>query len=308
MVNNEFHLDALIKTNIILSVFSFLGSLTIILLYCFNKNLNSFVFKLVFYLAISELLFSIGNFLSFDLLREEPNEIICDVQSVIINFTDYSTLTWICIISYTIYNLIFKLNKEVVFKERRFIFIGFTIPILFSISNAIVFFTSKKPQKKDQLPQCWCWIKNMEGNWIYVVILHSFYWIFIISNLFVILRVIAFLKSNCDAEDKNSWKKLKSMCNKLYMYPIISMVSFFFATVHRMYQIFYLRSRIDNIGKEEMRLEVILYLFHGICNALRGFLYFIFYGCDEKVRRELKRIFYQYIMRKERDEIEFLNN
>ena len=70
---NEYDMNQLIKANIILSFFSLFGSLCIIFLYIFNQTLRSFVFTLVFYLAISESLNSTGNLFSFHLLNEQED-------------------------------------------------------------------------------------------------------------------------------------------------------------------------------------------------------------------------------------------
>lgn len=134
MNNDQFY--PLIKTNIILSVFSFLGCLLIILLYLFRKNLRSFVFSLVFYLSISELINSIANLLSIDKLFEgEINKKVnwvCNLQSVLINYTDFCTLCWTLIITYSIYDLMCNFNQGVNKKRKKFIIIGYTFPLLFA--------------------------------------------------------------------------------------------------------------------------------------------------------------------------------
>lgn len=286
----EFNIEPLVKTNIILASLSLLGSLTIIILYSFRKNLRSFVFNLVFYLAISELLNSIGNMLSINKLYQYQSDIICYIQSGIINYTDFCSLTWMCIISYTIYELMINFNQNVTTNRYRFIIIGFSTPLIFSLIYGTLFFLNLNNNDETVVNkkfECWCWLSDIEKNWICVVIIYICYWFLIAINFAATFKVIKFLKSNCDPDDKFCWK-IKRMCNKLYMYPLISAFCFLFATVHRMYEIFYFKNTNIQIGKGAYRLEIVLYLLHGMFINFRGFLFFLVYGCDNKVRREFK--------------------
>lgn len=100
--------------------------------------------------------------------------------------------------------------------------------------------------------------------------------------------MIKFLKKNCDNEEP-SCIKIRTMCNRLYLYPLITTFCFIFATIHRMYQIFALSNEKDRTA-ESNRMEMVLYLLHGMFISIRGFLYFIIYGCDAKVKDELSQL------------------
>jgi hypothetical protein len=94
------------------------------------------------------------------------------------------------------------------------------------------------------------------------------------------------------------------MCQRLTLYPLITTICFTFATIHRAYQIFDLKSDVDRnieLTPEQLRIEIILYLLHGMFISFRGFLYFIVYGFDEKVKQELVYIFGSICKRKKRD-------
>jgi hypothetical protein len=47
-------------------------------------------------------------------------------------------------------------------------------------------------------------------------------------------------------------------------------------------QIFYILRIKDKKPTEALRLEVVLYLLHGMFICSRGFIYFLLYGCDKK--------------------------
>jgi hypothetical protein len=280
--------DPLIKTNIILSSASLLGSLTIILLFCLSKRLKSFVFQLVFFLSISETVNSIGNIMSVHKLYSKESQNVCEIQAVIINYTDFCTLIWMCIISYTIYDLMINYNHLVSSKKKYFLFLGFGCPLIITGVQAIIFFTSDSHSiDYDKVGECWCWIFDINSNWIFVIIIYCLYWVLIIGNLLVILSVVKVLNSCCETKDENC-QRIKKMVRKLYTYPLVSAFCFTFATIHRMYQIFYIMNSNNKPGPEAYRLEIILYLLHGMFISFRGFIYFLLYGCDKKVKSEMK--------------------
>lgn len=283
-----YNVDWLIYTNVILSFISLFGSLMVINLFIFRKNLRSFVFTLIFYLCISELLNSIANIMSINKLILPENELICSVQATVINYTDFCSLIWMCIISYTIYKLMTQYNHDLENKKCLFIVLGFILPLVFNTIQAVIYFNGRSTTHLiDIVPDLWCWIYDMETNKTIVIIIYSAFWILIFGNCIFILRAIAFLKDNCNFEDQSS-RKIKKMVNKLYLYPILSGACFLFATIHRGYQIFYIKNVQYEKTDRSYNLELIFYFFHGIFISIRGFIFFIIYGCDSKVRKEIK--------------------
>jgi hypothetical protein len=130
-------MNILIIIFITLACFSLLGSLTIIIFYFNYKKLRSFVFSLVFFLSISEFIYSANLLLSIDLLFDNPKNqsrhIVCWTQSILMTFFDINTLIWIIIISYTINDLMINYNQEINKKKKLFIYISYSIPTVFTI-------------------------------------------------------------------------------------------------------------------------------------------------------------------------------
>lgn len=138
----EPNVSSLIKTNIILASLSLIGSILIIILYTCYKQLRSFVFSLVLFLAISEVFNSLANMMSINLLIKEGqsnrfDSPVCNLQSIIITYTDICTLTWIIIISHTISHLMVNYNQEVAKRKVIFILLGFGIPLIFTITYVL---------------------------------------------------------------------------------------------------------------------------------------------------------------------------
>ena len=136
--NLEFSMKSLVKSNLILSALSFTGSLIVILFYLFKEKLRKyFVFSLVFYMSINELLFSVASIFSIYRLIDDNiycknnDNPICWIQASIISYTDLGSLIWISLISYYIHECFVNLNTDVIFqKKRNVILAGFCIPII----------------------------------------------------------------------------------------------------------------------------------------------------------------------------------
>jgi hypothetical protein len=150
--------------------------------------------------------------------------------------------------------------------------------------------------------ECWCFI-NVEEHKAYLFVIYALYWLIIVINFLIILKVIRFLRQNCDSSDVRCIR-IRNMCNRLYLYPLITLICFTFATIHRSYQIFNLKVDLDSnldLTTEQVRIEIILYLLHGMFICFRGFLYFLVYGFDEKVKKELVYIFGKVFKKRDKD-------
>jgi hypothetical protein len=133
-------MKSIILTNMILSTLSLFGTLIIILFYLFRVKLRKyFVFSLVFYLSISELIFSIANYLSIyrlfgDNIYAVNNENwICYAQATIITYTDLCSLLWVTMISYNIYEYLVNFSSSQLLNRKSMIWVGFTLPIVFTV-------------------------------------------------------------------------------------------------------------------------------------------------------------------------------
>ena len=130
--------QSLIKTNVILSFLSLICCSLIIVLYCCYKSLRSYVFSLVFFLSISEVINSAANIMSLNILinNKQTNtyKAICSIQSILITYTDFCSLTWIVIISYTISDMMVNYSQESNKRKIAFILIGYLFPLIFTLT------------------------------------------------------------------------------------------------------------------------------------------------------------------------------
>ncbi len=125
---------SLVIGNSILGFISLLGCLTIIFLFVTRPYLRDLIFKLTFFLAISEIINIIAYFMSLDFLNFEKDVIfdskICVIQPVLITYANMSSLMWILMIVYCIHDLFVNKNRNYDKNKNKFLFIGYVLPIL----------------------------------------------------------------------------------------------------------------------------------------------------------------------------------
>lgn len=125
---------SLVIGNSILGFVSLLGCLTIIFLFITRPYLRDLIFKLTFFLAISEIINIIAYFMSLDFLNFEKDVVfdskICVIQPVLITYANMSSLMWIFMIVYCIHDLFVNKNRNYDQNKNKFLFIGYVLPIL----------------------------------------------------------------------------------------------------------------------------------------------------------------------------------
>jgi hypothetical protein len=125
---------SLIIGSSILGFVSLLGCLTIIFLFITRPYLRDLIFKLTFFLAISEIINIIAYFMSLNFLNLEQDKIydskICVIQPIFITFANTSSLLWILMICYCIHDLFVNKNRNYDKNKNKFLFIGYVLPII----------------------------------------------------------------------------------------------------------------------------------------------------------------------------------
>jgi len=88
--------------NIIISSVSLAGSLFIVWNYMFFKELQSFAFKLIFWMAIADTGLCISGLMITDQL--------CYPQAIIMSFCSVAVLLWVASVAYTIHEVVINRN------------------------------------------------------------------------------------------------------------------------------------------------------------------------------------------------------
>lgn len=122
---------SLVVGNSILGTFSLIGCLIIISLFIFKSYLRDFIFKLTLCLAISEILNIIAYYMSIDFIENKILESnYCQLQVILITYSNSSSLLWILLICYSTHDLIINKNIEYDKRKNLYFFTGFLLPLI----------------------------------------------------------------------------------------------------------------------------------------------------------------------------------
>ncbi|KAG2332655.1 hypothetical protein Bca52824_003835 [Brassica carinata] len=157
---------------------SFVGSTFIVLCYCFFKELCKFSFKLVFYLALSDML------CSDDCSCSDPSKgFICDAQGYTTHFFCIASFLWTTTISFTLHRTVVKHKAYVEDLEAMFhLYVWGTFLVVTVIRSFCNNHLHLGP---------WCWTQTgMKGKAVHFLTFYAPLWGAILYNDFTYFQVI----------------------------------------------------------------------------------------------------------------------
>ena len=220
-------------------------------------------------MSIADFIFTI----SF-LIPSNQGEILCQTAAFVKTHGCLSSVLWSAIIAYSLYKTVFYPEEDLEAKERRFLLIGFGIPILTAITPFIFDMYGQA--------QGWCWIKIDESSDYNIALgislrLATFYlplWIIIPINLYIYTSVIKHIKNEIEYTDEQSDFR-QALILRLGSYPLILVICFLPATVKRIYDF------------ADPDSNFVLSLIGGVFMALQGLFDAIVYGLTTTVRYKI---------------------
>jgi len=215
--------EALSAIRIIASTISMLGSAFIIVMYWAYTDLRKFAFKLVVMLSICDVIMGFGTYL------EDGNEdnALCRVQAFIIQFGSISGVFWTLVIAYSIREVVLlqPRNLHIEDKMQRFHIVVWSSSLFLSILP----FLSNSYGDADG----WCWISKYGkhqasyGTLWRMVCFYIPLWATIVFIIMIYRRTLRVLDRSAETFKRMRW------------YPMVLIATYFFATVDRLWQIFW---------------------------------------------------------------------
>ena len=99
----EEQVDTLVILNVIASTLSFLGATFIIAnFFIFDDFRSNFAFKLILFVAIGDVINSVGNFCG----SPDDNTALCHIQAFLTQFGDITSFAWVTAIAWVIFTVI----------------------------------------------------------------------------------------------------------------------------------------------------------------------------------------------------------
>lgn len=116
----------------VVSALSMVGSLFILATYLSFKSVRNMAFKLVFHLAIADIICTTGNLLSVAQYNSSSDK-ICYIQALLVNFGELSSIMWTMLIAYTIFTVVRTSSQSSLKGMTLFRIIGYGIPLAMTI-------------------------------------------------------------------------------------------------------------------------------------------------------------------------------
>lgn len=228
-------------------------------------HLQMFSFRLVVYIAITDLIHSVA------LMIPAETRISCLIQAFCIEYSSLSEILWTAIMAYSIYNAVIHLDPFVERKEKVFLVVGYVLP---GILSFLPFFTDSYGQGLG-----WCWITNKSEEFVWKICL---FYMFLVG-IFVFNAVIyCVVYRKVSQEMKNSLLEEddlrinSDLLTRLKFYPIILVVCYITVTIRRVYELIYPNQH-----------EFWLVWLSGLTISLAGVLNSIVYGLSKEVKQKI---------------------
>lgn len=123
--------ELLITVQLIASSLSFLGSMFIIIVYFNLKGTSNFAMYIIFWLAIADLVLSVGRLISFfELINSVGIEQVCDIQAIMVNFGTISSVLCVCSLSWLLYATVCLGTENLESKRLQFHVFTIGVPVI----------------------------------------------------------------------------------------------------------------------------------------------------------------------------------
>jgi len=230
--------------NVSMAAFSFIGSTFIITCFIKFKELRSFAYRLVLWVAISDWWNAIGNMMGdvggYSASESGPSRSsACRFQAILISYFELTSILWSAAIAFTLHLAFLREDTrfsavEIDSRARWYHVTIWCIPLVLTML----------PLTTDSYGDTggWCWILGdsaADKAWRFI----QFYiplWICVVYSSYVYIQVVrkfhalaaASLAAGGPSEDKSH--NVRAM----KFYPLVMVICYFWATVNRLYQTF----------------------------------------------------------------------
>ena len=281
--------------NLVCGILSFLGASFVVATYCWFKDLRKFAFKLVFFLACSDVANSLANMIG----NPDEGTGACMFQALVDSFFALSSILWTTMIAYCLYSTVIQRRPvdETRRKEKKMYLFCWGFPMVVTL---LPLTTSSYGQTGG-----WCWIKGGEGNatgnaWR-VLQLYLPLWVAMGYVAYVYYHIVKTIKSVIEAQREAdaaqqgggagspggagsgdgaaAARQQLKMIRRLQFYPVIMLVCWFFPTLNRLQNVF--------ADKPSFTLSVLAVSF----SSLQGFFNAAAYGLTPSVTTRVAQAF-----------------
>lgn len=266
---------ALTGINVGCSALSFLGSGFVVLCFLLFRELRKFSFRLVFYLALSDMLTSL-----FNLLGDPGEGVLCYLQGYCTQFFWVASFLWTTTIAFTLHRTVVRHKTDVEQLGPYFHAYVWPSALLMTVIPSI---------GSDYGPAgAWCWVQNetFAGKVLRFLTFYVPLWAAATFNGIVYFQVIRMLRNTSrmaatiaerQRGEPGSSARVSSAMSRWGYYPLILIGSWMFGTINKIHNLI-----------EPHRPLFWLYCLHISTAALMGLFDSIAYGFNAAVKRTLR--------------------
>ncbi|KAF6138788.1 hypothetical protein GIB67_025950 [Kingdonia uniflora] len=269
------------------SSLSFLGSAFIVLCYLLFQELRKFSFKLVFFLALSDMLCSF-----FNIVGDPSKGFFCYAQGYSTHFFCVASFLWTTTIAFTLHRTVVRHKTDVEDLEPMFHLYVWGTSLVLTVIRSI----GNDPEHLG----VWCWTQT--GRAGTVVHFGTFYaplWGAILFNGVTYFQVIRMLNNATRMavgmserpNHSDSRADMKAL-NRWGYYPLILIGSWAFATINRVHDFIEPGQKIFWLSILDVGMAALMGLFNSIAYGLNSSVRRAIHErldlwCPEKIRRWL---------------------
>jgi len=261
-------------SNLIVAIISILGASLIILIYLKVKKSRSYAFRLVLYLSIANLITSIMDITdSITTLASSSyfSTLYCDMEATTREFCQIFLILFNAVICWILFiSAIYNPDRNQIEKKGHILTIAALI--LSALFAVIPYFGNAY----GRAGSAWCWINNSVDGALWYVLgeLYIPFW------LTAIFAVVCYIKIYLTIRQEPENINFIALVQKLWWFPIVDIICYTAATVHRFYVIF------------SQRDSFVLCMFHVWIGHSQGFFnaLIVFW-----IRGYESKAFFQYI-------------
>ncbi|GAA0175642.1 G-protein coupled receptor [Lithospermum erythrorhizon] len=256
------------------SSLSFLGSGFIVLCYLLFKDLRKFSFKLVFFLALSDMLCSF-----FGIIGDPSKGFFCYAQGYTTHFFCVASFLWTTTIAFTLHRTVVRHKTDVEDLEPMFHLYVWGTSVVVTVIRSI----ANEHAHISRLGT-WCWAQTgRTGKAIHFITFYAPLWGAILFNGITYFQVIRMLNNATRMAvgmsergyQFDSRSDLKAL-NRWGYYPLILIGSWFFGTINRIHDFVEPDHKIFWLSLLDVGMAALMGLFNSIA-----------YGLNSSVRRAL---------------------
>ncbi|VFQ84752.1 unnamed protein product [Cuscuta campestris] len=250
------------------SSLSLLGSGFIVLCYLLFKELRKFSFKLVFFLALSDMCCSF-----FSIIGDPSKGFFCYAQGYTTHFFCVASFLWTTTIAFTLHRTVVRHKTDVEDLEPMFHLYVWGTSIVMTVIRSI----GNDHRHITRLGTL-CWAQTgRAGKVVHFVTFYAPLWAAILFNGITYFQVIRMLNNatRMAAGVSDARPDMKAM-NRWGYYPLILIGSWFFGTINRIHDFIEPDQKIFWLSVLDVGMAALMGLFNSIA-----------YGLNSSVRRAI---------------------